>query len=132
MGGGINALLQIREIVIDALNPPALACFWAAALQGYAVRPYDEAEVARLAAIGRAPDTDPQVALDGPGPTIFFQETTECKPHRNRLHLDLVGGSRASEVERLCALGATVRDEHESYSVLQDPEGNEFCVQDPA
>jgi hypothetical protein len=122
---------RIREIVIDALDPPALARFWAAALDGYALRAYDAAEIARLAALGRTPGTDPSVALDGPGPTLFFQETATPKPGRNRLHLDLVGRSRASEVERLCSLGATVRDEHNTYSVLQDPEGNEFCVQDP-
>jgi hypothetical protein len=122
---------RIREIVIDALHPAALARFWAAALDGYSVRPYDEAEIARLAARGRTPETDPQVALDGPGPTIFFQETAAPKTGRNRLHLDLVGGTRAGEVERLCALGATVREVRETHSVLQDPEGNEFCVQDP-
>jgi hypothetical protein len=95
------------------------------------VRPYDESELARLAAIGRTPATDPSVALDGPGPTLFFQEAAGGKAGRSRLHLDLVGGPRAAEVERLRALGATVRDEHGAYSVLQDPEGNEFCVRDP-
>ena len=124
-------MARIREIVIDSLDPPVLARFWAAALDGYAVRPYDEAEITRLAAMGRTPETDPGVALDGPGPIIFLQEMSEPKTGRNRLHFDLVGGPRAEEVERLCALGATVRDEHETYSVMQDPEGNEFCVQDP-
>ncbi len=124
-------MARIREIVIDALEPAALARFWAAALDGYAVRAYDEAEIARLAAMGRTPETDASVAVDGPGPTLFFQETAAPKAGRNRLHFDLVGGSRASEIQRLCALGATIRDEHETYSTLQDPEGNEFCVQDP-
>ncbi len=124
-------MLRIRDIVIDSLDPPALARFWAAALDGYAVRPYDEAEVARLAAMGRTPGADPAVALDGPGPTIFLQEVSEPKLDRNRLHFDLVGGPRAEEIGRLRALGATVRDEHDSYSVMQDPEGNEFCVLDP-
>jgi hypothetical protein len=118
--------------VIDAANPAALARFWAAALDGYSVRPYDAAEIARLAAIGRTPESDPSVAVDGPGPTLFFQEAPAApKSTRNRLHFDLVGSSRAAEVQRLCSLGATVRDEHATYSVLQDPEGNEFCVQDP-
>ena len=121
----------IREIVIDALDPSELARFWEAALDGYAVRPYYDAEIARLAAMGRTPETDPSVALDGPGPTIFLQETEKPTAGRTRLHFDLVGGARAAEVYRLCALGATVRDEHDTYSVLQDPEGNEFCVCDP-
>jgi hypothetical protein len=124
-------MARIRDIVIDSIDPPALARFWAAALDGYEVRPYDEAEIARLASMGRTPETDPQVAVDGPGPTIFLQETSVPKKGRNRLHLDLVGGPRTDEVSRLCSLGATVRDEHDTYSVLQDPEGNEFCVRDP-
>jgi hypothetical protein len=70
------------------------------------------------------------VALEGPGPILFFQEVSEPKHGRNRLHFDLVAGPRAAEVERLCALGARVRDHHDTYSVLQDPEGNEFCVRD--
>ena len=124
-------MARIHEIVIDSTNPPALARFWAAALDGYSLRAYDEAEVARLAAMGRTPETDPAVALDGPGPTIFLQEVSEPKRGRNRLHLDLVGGPRAQEVGRLRALGATLRDEHDRFSVMQDPEGNEFCVCDP-
>jgi hypothetical protein len=124
-------MARIREIVIDATDPPALARFWAEALDGYCVRPYDADEIARLAARGRTPETDPAVAVDGPGPILYFQETRERKRGRNRLHLDLVAGPRRAEVERLCALGATVRDEHPTHSVLLDPEGNEFCVQDP-
>jgi hypothetical protein len=122
---------RIRDIVIDALDPPGLAAFWAAALDGYAVRPYDDAEIAQLASVERTPASDPAVALDGPGPTIFLQETSEPKASRNRLHLDLVAGPRSEEVKRLCDVGATIRDEYESYSVLLDPEGNEFCVRDP-
>ena len=124
-------MARIREIVVDALRPAALARFWAAALEGYAVRAYDDAEIARLAAAGRTPETDPNVAVDGPGPTLFFQVTRAAKTTRNRLHLDLAGGDRAAEVRRLCALGATVHEERASYTVMQDPEGNEFCVQDP-
>ena len=48
-----------------------------------------------------------------------------------RLHIDIVGGIRADEVARLQALGATVRDVHEHHTVMLDPEGNRFCVQDP-
>ena len=124
-------MARIREIVIDAFNPADLAAFWAAALDGYAIRPYDDAEMARLASIGRTPASDPAVAVDGPGPTLFLQEASVPKVGRNRVHLDLVAGPRAEEVNRLCDLGATVRDEYETYSVLLDPEGNEFCVRDP-
>lgn len=124
-------MARIRDLVIDSVRPPALARFWAAALDGYEVRPYDEVELEKLASIGRSPQTDPAVAVDGPGPTIFLQETSEPKTRRNRLHLDLVGGARADEIRRLCALGATVRNELGDHTVLLDPEGNEFCVRDP-
>jgi hypothetical protein len=120
---------HIREIVIDCRRPAALARFWAAALDGYAVRDYDAAEIARLAALGRTPETDPAVMVDGPGPMLCFQEA-EAAPG-GRLHLDIVGGPRAAEVERLSALGGRVRDVHEGHTVMLDPEGNRFCVQDP-
>ena len=123
-------MARIKEIVIDALNPAALARFWAAVLDDYALRPYDAAEIARLAARGYTPETDPSVALDGSGPTIFFQKTVQRKTARNRVHLDLHSASRTEETTRLCALGATVRDVHEAHTVMLDPEGNEFCVRD--
>jgi hypothetical protein len=121
-------MATIREIVFDSENPPALARFWATALDGYEVRPYDEAEIARLAAKGLTPETDPTVAVDGPGPTLFFQQVAERKTTRNRVHLDIATVDRRREVERLGALGATIRREQPTHTVMQDPEGNEFCV----
>lgn len=123
-------MARLTDIVIDAASPTRLARFWAEALDGYSVRAYDADEIAKLASQGRTPDSDPAVAVDGPGPTLFFQECAEPKTARNRVHLDVRAPSRASEVERLCDLGATVRDEHDGFTVLLDPEGNEFCVLD--
>jgi hypothetical protein len=60
-----------------------------------------------------------------------LQQVPESRVTRNRVHLDLVGGDRSEEDERLRGLGATVRAEHETFTVMQDPEGNEFCVRDP-
>ncbi len=124
-------MARIRDIVIDCTDAPALARFWADVLDGYAVRPYDDEEIARLAKLGFTPETDPAVAVDGTGPTLFLQQVPEKKTARNRVHLDITGRDRAEEVARLRGLGATVRDEHETYTVMQDPEGNEFCVLDP-
>jgi hypothetical protein len=121
-------MARIREIVFDCLDAPELARFWAAALDGYSIREYDAAEIERLADIGRAPETDPKVAVDGPGPTLFMQEVDELTSIRNRVHLDLDGGERDEEVARLEELGATIRDEHEAYTVMLDPAGNAFCV----
>ena len=124
-------MAQLKEIVIDALNPPTLGRFWAAALDDYTMRPYNAAEITRLASLGLTPQTDPSVALDGDGPTLFFQKSQQVKVGRNRIHLDLRCESRGGEVARLERLGATVRDVHQTYTVMLDPEGNEFCVQDP-
>ena len=125
-------MARIRDIVFDcASNAAALARFWAEALDGYAIRPYDDAEVARLAERGLTPDTDPQVAIDGPGRTLWAQQVQRERVQHSPVHLDLVGEDRKREVERLCALGATVRDVHEDYTVLLDPAGNPFCVVDP-
>jgi hypothetical protein len=126
---------RIRDIVIDALHPASLARFWAATLAGYQVRAYEQVEIDRLASEGFTPETDPSVAVDGPGPTLFFQKIFQkldsAHRERNRMHLDIVGTARSEEVERLCELGASVRDTRDSYTVMLDPEGNSFCVKDP-
>jgi hypothetical protein len=124
-------MARLKEIVVDSRHPASLARFWAAALDGYAVRAYDAAEIARLAALGFTPESDPSVMVDGPGPTLCFQVRPEPKSARNRIHMDIVGGPRAEEVARLAALGARVRDDHDGYTVMLDPEGNEFCVVEP-
>lgn len=121
---------RLASITVDAQRPAALARFWAAALEGYAVRAYDPAELARLTATGRTPETDPIVMVDGPGPTLCFIEMPGRTQGRNRWHLDLRGVSREAEVARLCALGARVREVRETWTTLLDPEDNPFCVLD--
>ena len=123
--------MRIKEIVFDAYHPARLARFWAAAVTGYEVRPYDAAEIARLAALGLTPETDPAVMVDGPGPSLCFQKRKPARTGHNPLHLDLIGGDRPREVARLIQLGASVRDELANHTVMLDPEGNQFCVQDP-
>lgn len=116
------------EIVIDSLHPAKLARFWAAALPGYHVRAYDTAEIARLAEHGLTPETDPNVAVDGDGPTLWFQQTDLPKRGRNRVHLDVRCADRDAETVRLTGIGARIRDTHPSHTVMLDPEGNEFCL----
>ena len=70
------------------------------------------------------------MAVDGPGPTLFFQEVPEQKSSKNRLHLDIDVADRRAAVERLTAAGATVIRHYDTWSVLQDPERNEFCLSD--
>ena len=61
---------------------------------------------------------------------IWFLRVPEGKTAKNRMHFDLRGpGPVAAEVARLEELGATVVRRHEGHTVMQDPEGNEFCVE---
>jgi len=98
-------------------------------LSGYAVRPYDEAEIIRLAALGLTPDTDPVVMVDGPGPTLCFHEIERGRV-QGRIHLDIAVADRAAETARLRGLGATIIRVADTYTVLADPEGNQFCLVD--
>jgi hypothetical protein len=123
-------MASLREIVIDCRHAPSLARFWATVLDGYEIRPYDEAEIARLASKGLTPDTDPVVMLDGPGPVVCCQQVPEPKVAKNRVHLDVASTDRRAEVERLVRLDASVAHEFDSWTLMQDPEGNEFCVTD--
>jgi len=123
------------QVVFDCARAPALARFWANVLDGYRVRAYDDAEIARLAKLGLTPETDPVVLVDGPGPSLCFQqlgtvgtERAGVGATRGRVHLDVAVGDRAREVARLRGLGASVAREANDYTVMQDPEGNRFCV----
>jgi|SRR5690606_8728198 len=120
----------IHEIVFDCDKPAVLARFWASLLDGYAVRAYDEAEIERLAALGLTPETDPTVMVDGPGPSLCFQNVEGRRYDNNRVHFDVDALDRAAEVERLKALGATLDRVLPTYTVMKDPEGNQFCIVD--
>lgn len=122
-------MARMRDIVLDCRHPASLARFWAAAMDGYAVAPYDEGELARLRSLGVLdPEDDPQVMVEGPSesPSFFFQQVPEPKAVKNRMHVDLVGDG--AELERLLSLGAWVVARHPDLVVLADPEGNEFCL----
>lgn len=118
---------RLDQIVFDCARAAQLARFWAAVLDGYAVRPYDEAEIARLAALGFTPDTDPVVMVDGPGPTLCFHEIARGRT-QGRLHLDVAVDDPAAARDRLLSLGATPVREADGYTVMADPEGNHFCL----
>ncbi len=125
-------------MVVDCEHPHQLARFWAVAL-GYAVRPYDDAEVERLRSAGIDDvEDDPSVALDPPGrgPTVWFNRVPEAKAGKNPVHID-VDVADAEEIDRLVTLGAAVLRPlgavpNEPWAVLADPEGNEFCAFPPA
>jgi hypothetical protein len=123
----------IRDVVVDCRHPASLSRFWAAVLDGYAVAPYDEAELERLRAEGiDSPEDDPTVLVEPGregGPRLFFQLVPEAKAVKNRLHLDLRCADVGGEVVRIEDLGGRVRATFDDHVVLADPEGNEFCLQ---
>ncbi len=116
--------LHVHHIVIDAHDLPTLADFWAEALH-WSVLSTREREVV----VG--PDIDAPIGL------CFMPAGDTRKTVKNRVHLDLTTTSddRDAEIERLLALGARRVDigqtGEESWDVLADPEGNEFCVVRP-
>jgi catechol 2,3-dioxygenase-like lactoylglutathione lyase family enzyme len=118
------------QVTFDCADPDRMARFWCEVL-GYV--PVDDEGSAYASA-------DPE----GVGPRLFFQRVPEGKVVKNRVHLDvrvgtgLVGDERLAVLEdecaRLVALGAVrgpllvADDENESCQVMQDIEGNEFCL----
>jgi predicted enzyme related to lactoylglutathione lyase len=115
--------VRLHHIVIDAHDLPGLAAFWTQAL-GWKILSEREREVV----IG--PDEDAPVG-------ICFMPVTGPKVVKNRVHLDITtqAKDRDAEIDRLLALGAQRVDigqtGKESWTVLADPEGNEFCVVRP-
>jgi hypothetical protein len=122
-------MARLSDIVIDCSHPASLARFWAAALDGYAVAPYDADEIERLRSLGITDlEDDPTVLIEGPGPRLFFQRVPELKRAKNRVHLDLATADVDGEVARLVSLGAGIVETFPSRVWLADPQGNEFCV----
>jgi len=119
---------RFTEINIDCHDPRRLAAFWCAVL-GYSV--IDESEEwIEIAGASVAPE---EVRRAPKPPTLVFVPVPEAKSVKNRLHIDVspVDCSRDEEVERLLGLGAShvdVGQGQQSWVVLADPEGNEFCV----
>lgn len=126
-------MAHLRDVTFDCGHPASLARFWAEVLDGYAVAPYDEAELERLRSLGiDDPEDDPTVLVEGPEgrPRLFFQRVPEPKSVKNRVHLDLVAEDVDAELTRLEALGATRQADQpdDRFTVLNDPEGNELCL----
>jgi hypothetical protein len=130
--------LRVNGICFDCERPAPLARFWAEAV-GYHVREYTEADLASLRAAGiHDGEDDPTVAVDGPDGAIslWFGKVPEGKVVKNRVHLDLMPDTcMEEEVERLVGLEAVVQRVFEEdglrWTVMLDPERNEFCVQSP-
>ena len=139
------------QITFDCADPDALAGFWNEAL-GYrydspppGFSTWEEALDHFGVPAEHRNDASASVDPDGVGPRLWFQKVPEPKVTKNRLHLDLraapglEGEERMAaleaECERLTKLGATRVNRfepdppmNEGYIVMQDPGGNEFCL----
>ncbi|GHI03443.1 glyoxalase [Streptomyces cellostaticus] len=113
---------RISELVIDCANPNRLAAFWSDVLGYVELGREDDGSIA----IG-PPDAGPQ-------PTLVLSPSSDPRTGKLPLHIDVNATDRDqdAELERLLALGARPADVGqtgtESWHVLADPEGNEFCL----
>jgi catechol 2,3-dioxygenase-like lactoylglutathione lyase family enzyme len=142
------ATVKEFQVTFDCADPERVARFWCEVL-GYVVPPPPEGFASWSDFDGSLPPEQQGSAFacvdpTGVGPRLFFQRVPEGKVAKNRVHLDvrvgtgLVGDERLAtlqaECERLTDLGAVhfqtlIADGfNESCIVMQDVEGNEFCL----
>ena len=124
-------MARLADIVFDARHPASIARFWAYAVDGYEVAPYDDAELERLRARGiNDPEDDDGVVVESAELPVrlYFQLVPEGKTVKNRVHLDLRVADVDAEVDRLLAAGATELWRVDGRVTLADPDGNEFCI----
>lgn len=116
---------RISELVLDCHDPDRLAAFWCEVL-GWVVLERDDEGWVEIGPEG--------VGFGGPQPTIVLGRSDDVKKQKLRLHIDVSATDRdqAEELERLLAIGAVPIDvgqkPDETWHVLADPEGNEFCL----
>jgi hypothetical protein len=114
--------VRIGNVAFDCDDVLKVATFWSAVLE----RPLDKGSSEHFASIG---GTDSERRE----PAWYFSNVPEPKRTKNRVHLDLVDADPLA-VDKLLGLGATAVGEQRmpghSWTVMQDPEGNEFCIAD--
>lgn len=115
--------VQLAAVTFDCEDALTVGTFWSQALG----RPLDGHSTSGFATIGMA-----NGHATGGSNAWMFARVPEPRSAKNRMHVDLVAPDREGEVGRLIDLGAKRGDDHEAWgiawTVMQDPEGNEFCV----
>lgn len=115
---GMDDALRIHTLTIDCDDAVRVARFWCSLL-GYEVVPNHTDSIATASPTGS-------------GPAMLFTWAGAPRSGENRLHLDLRPSDQAAAVERATELGARPADigqsGDESWVVLEDPEGNVFCI----
>ncbi|MDH4277159.1 MAG: VOC family protein [Acidimicrobiia bacterium] len=126
------------QITFDADDPPALAAFWQLAM-GYTAEPpppgfatWEEFAAANGIPADQIGNYGSAIDPSGTGPRMLFLKVPEGKTAKNRMHLDLLVPDPEAHVARLVEAGATkVETRSEmgtTWTVMLDPEQNEFCV----
>lgn len=115
--------VQLAAVTFDCADAMTVGTFWSQALG----RSLDADSSCDFASIGLRKGHAP-----GPINAWMFARVPEPKATKNRMHVDFATFDSESEVNRLIELGATRVDDKNvwgfRWTVLQDPEGNEFCV----
>ena len=115
---------RISELVLDCRDPELLARFWCEVLDFVVLDRDDDGSL----------EIGPREGFGGSQPTIILSPTNEPRKSKSRLHIDVNATDRDqdAELKRLLELGARPADigqtGEESWHVLADPEGNEFCL----
>lgn len=114
---------RISELVLECRDPETLARFWCEVLD-FVVLDRDDSGI----------EIGPREGSGGAQPTLVLSQNDEPKMEVLRLHLDVNATDRDqdAELERLLTAGAVPADVgqtgEETWHVLADPEGNEFCL----
>jgi hypothetical protein len=119
---------RFTELAVDCHDPRRVAEFWAAVLGYEVIEENDD-----LVEISGWKPTREAFQRGPMPPTLVFVKVPEGKTVKNRIHIDVspIDRGQDEEVERLLALGARhidIGQGEQSWVVLADPEGNEFCV----
>jgi hypothetical protein len=115
---------RISELVIDCADPERLAAFCGEVLGYVELSREDDGSI----------EIGPPAGAGGPQPTLVISPSGDPRAGKLRLHIDVNATDRDqdAELERLLGLGARPADVGpagtESWHVLADPEGNEFCL----
>jgi Glyoxalase-like domain len=126
---------RLTEVSVDCHDPALLAGFWCQVLDYHVWRTEDDQ--VEIGPSEREPsDLADQIRSGPTPPSLVFVVVPENKAVKNRLHLDVrpVDRTHDEEVDRILGLGARPADVGQGaapWTVLADPEGNEFCVLGP-
>lgn len=123
--------VRIASVTFDCADALKVGRFWSAAL-GRPLDPVATSDFATIGFAGRRDTVGWAPVEPEKDPTWMFVKVPEPKTAKNRIHLDVMATDPQAEVARLMELGATRVSDMDEYgytwTVMADPEGNEFCV----